>query len=189
MGNLRFQRRMAASVLRCGKDRVWMDPTEMSELGTANSRNLIRQYIASGLIARRAVKGDCRYRVRQYRAARAKGRHMGLGKRKGTQNARCPRKLLWMQRIRVLRRLLKKYREQGKIDCHLYHKLYMGAKGNQFKNKRVLIEHIHAEKAEVAKRKALQEQLEARKAKSLADKAKRAAKAQAKADRHEAARQ
>ena len=41
---------------------------------------------------------------------------MGLGKRKGTQEARMPTKVLWMRRQRVLRRLLKKYREEKKIE-------------------------------------------------------------------------
>ena len=38
MVSLKLQKRLAASVLKCGKGKVWLDPNEVSEISMANSR-------------------------------------------------------------------------------------------------------------------------------------------------------
>merc|ERR1712100_110854 len=173
MAFLRLQKRLAAAVLKCGKGRVWIDPNECSEVALANSRKNIRKLYHDGLIMKRQVHIHSRSRCKRIHEAKRKGRHTGFGKRKGTRNARMPVKVLWMRRQRVLRRLLKKYRESKKINSNIYHHFYLAAKGNQFKNKTVLIEYIHKAKQEKILEKQLEEQREARRLKAAEKKAKR----------------
>ena len=169
MVSLKLQKRLAAAVLKCGKRKVWMDPSEVSNIAVANSRQSVRSMIKNGMIVKkhnlmhsrarvniRLMHSRARVNIRH--EAKARGNHTGYGKRHGTMNARIPEKLLWMRRIRVLRRLLRKYRDAGKIDKHMYAHFYALAKGNRYKTKRVLIEQIHRKKGEDKKEKQLAEQ-------------------------------
>merc|ERR1712194_579706 len=170
------QKRLAASIKKCGTNRIWLDPNEVSEIKVANSRFNVRKLISDGLIIRKAQVIHSRDRVRKNLAAKRKGRHMGTGKRKGTREARMPTKVLWMRRQRVLRRLLSKYRDAKKIDKHQYHKFYLRAKGNVYKDK-----------LEYSKKKALSEQQEAKKTKARALKERKKTKARALKERKKAA--
>jgi large subunit ribosomal protein L19e len=144
-----------------------LDPSEVKEISTANSRQNVRKLIKDGFILRKPEAIHTRANVQVRNEAKAKGRHMGLGKRKGARNARLPVKVLWLRRLRVLRRMLKKYREQSKIDRNLYHELYAQVKGNKYKTKKQLMEVVHRLKAEKARMHAISEQ--ARVAKEKAD--------------------
>eukprot|EP01115_Flamella_aegyptia_P001416 TRINITY_DN12350_c0_g1_i1.p1 TRINITY_DN12350_c0_g1~~TRINITY_DN12350_c0_g1_i1.p1 ORF type:complete len:196 (-),score=36.49 TRINITY_DN12350_c0_g1_i1:125-712(-) len=180
MSSLKFQKRLAADVLGCGKRKIWIDPNETSEVSLANSRKDIKKLIDGMLIMKLPPIMHSRARARRRMVAKRKGRHTGKGKRRGTRNARMPVKKLWMDRQRVLRRLLRKYRAADKIDRHFYHDCYVKSKGNVFKNKTVLIEYIHKEKNEKKRLDGLKAQAEARRLKNRALRKKRAERAAAK---------
>merc|ERR1711935_1288985 len=70
MAFLRLQKRLAATVLKCGKKRVWIDPNETNEVALANSRKNIRKLYKDGLIVRKHVGMHSRSRVKRMHEAK-----------------------------------------------------------------------------------------------------------------------
>ena len=51
--NLTTQRRLAASILKVGVNRVWIDPEEIEEVSRAITRDGVKQLIDQGIIKAR----------------------------------------------------------------------------------------------------------------------------------------
>ncbi len=132
--NLRFQREMAAKILDCGVNRIWIDPDAIEEVAGAATKDDVRELIERGLIKRKPVKGISRARINKRKAQRKKGRRRGHGRRKGRATARMPKKRAWIMRIRALRRRLRELKKNKEIDTRTYRMLYRKAKGGEFRS-------------------------------------------------------
>lgn len=142
MTDLRNQRRMAASLLKCGKSRVWMDNDRLEEIAKAVTKNDIRILIKGDAIKSRQKKGISSGRKKYIAKQKAKGRRRGHGSRKGASYARLYKKERWIRTIRPIRLYLATLRQEKKIDNTTYRRYYDRAKGGEFKSKNHLKSHL-----------------------------------------------
>jgi len=140
------QRRMAADVLKCGQNRVWMYPDreKLSEISEATTRAQIRQLVARGYIRKLSARGVSRGRARKAHLQRKKGRQRGPGSRRGAAGARTPTKRAWVVNVRRMRRTLRSLRDQERITTVQYRTYYRWAKGGQFHNRGHMLQQMEA---------------------------------------------
>ena len=144
MSDLKNQRRMAAEVLKCGENRVWLNPEKLDEVAECITRADIRTAVASGLIKAKPKNGTSKGRIRYVAGQKASGKRKGPGSRKGTANARVRDKERWMGTIRPIRDELKTLRADGTITPSIYRLYYRKAKGGMFKSRRHMKQHMIA---------------------------------------------
>ena len=143
--NLKYQRRMAADMLKCGVNRVWIHPNHIEDVAEAVTREDMKALIHSRVIQKKQKKGISKARTRYIAAQKKKGKRKGHGSRKGAKNARMPKKRRWISTIRPIRKMLKELRDAGTISRKDYRRLYLLAKGGTFKSKSHLEHHMKAQ--------------------------------------------
>ncbi len=145
--DLKSQRRMAAEILKCGQNRVYINPNNIEDIAEAVTRSDIRRLIHEDVIKARQIKGISNGRLKERMKQKEAGKRKGHGSRKGSKYARFPKKRRWIQTIRPIRRTLKKFRADGNITPETYRQYYRHSSGGIFRSIGHLRSHIDAEKA------------------------------------------
>ena len=135
---LDVQRRLAAQILKCGKNRIWFDPGKLEEIKEAITKTDIRSLIGHGTISKKATSNTSKYHARIRKQQKIKSKQKGHGSRKGKKTARLDMKREWMNKIRLQRRYIQKLRDSGAINLSDYHELYSKSKGSFFRSLRHL---------------------------------------------------
>jgi large subunit ribosomal protein L19e len=131
-----LQKKLAAKILKCGIDRVWIDPKN-EKVKRAITRKDIRRFIKEGVIKKLPKKK---------KAKKKRRKRKGVGSRKGSRGARERKKEAWLRRVRPQRRLLKELKDQKKISSNDYRKLYRLVKGGMFRSRAHLLSYLKERK-------------------------------------------
>ncbi len=132
MSNLTSQRRLAAQILKVGRNRVWIDPQRIEDVESAITREEIRKLVHEKVIATTPIQGVSRGRAKAVQAQKRRGRRKGAGSKSGTPRAVIPKKEAWMAKIRSLRRKLRELKASRVITEAHYRDLYMIAGSGRF---------------------------------------------------------
>ena len=136
--NLKSKRRLAASVLGVGKDRVIFNDEYSDLIQDAITRSTIRGLVGFGAIRVAPEKGISRGRFRSRTRKLKRGR--SAGSTEGPAFARNPRKDQWMSKVRALRWRLKVAKERKEITPATYRGLYKQVKGGQVRGVKHLLD-------------------------------------------------
>lgn len=133
---LQTQKRIAAQILKCGKNRIWFDPTRLTEIKEAITKVDIRSLIKDLAIQKKQVNSISGFRRRKALLQKRKGRRRGQGSRKGKKTARFPRKRQWINKVRAQRNFLKTLKARKLVTPPQFRDLYTKSKGGFFRSKR-----------------------------------------------------
>jgi large subunit ribosomal protein L19e len=129
---MNIQKKIAAKVLKCGVNRIWIDPTN-SKVRQAITRRDIRGFIKEGIIKKLPEKKKSKHEEK---------RQQRTGSIKGSINARRGKKNEWFKIVRPQRKLLRELKEKGQLKPDAYRAIYKLIKGNFFRSKSHLVSYL-----------------------------------------------
>ncbi len=139
MKTLSLQKRIAAQVLKVGKNRVWFDPSRINDIKEAITKEDIKALIKERAIKKKPLIGTKRKAGKSRKKRKRKGRRRGPGKKRKNLNKR---KEEYIRKIRKIRSYIKELKSRNVIDAKESKKLMRLAKAGVFKSKKDIKEKI-----------------------------------------------
>ena len=139
---LNMQKTLASKVAKVGVGRIKIDPANAEQVKEAITKADIRDLIDQDVIEIKPLVRNSKARARARAAAKKKGRQRGAGSKVGRMTARTPPKKAWINRIRLQRKIIKSFKDSGRLSTGDWKVLYRRAKGGFFRNKRHLLQVI-----------------------------------------------
>lgn len=133
---MNVQKKIASKILKCGVEKVWIDPSN-EKVKQAITRRDIRRFIKEGAIKKLPCKK---------KKATAGKPQQRMGSRKGTKGARRGKKASWLKIIRPQRKLIKELKEKHQLNPNVYRKIYKLVKGGMFRSKSHLMNYLEEKK-------------------------------------------
>jgi len=127
-----IQRKLAAKILKCGSEKVWIDPKN-EKVKQAITRRDIRRFIKEGVIKKIPNKKV---------EIESKNRQQKAGSRRGTRLTRLGKKTDWLKIVRPQRMLLRELKSKGRLKPFAYRKIYKMIKGSAFRSRAHLLSYL-----------------------------------------------
>jgi large subunit ribosomal protein L19e len=146
---MKSQKEMASRILKCGANRVWLDPSRINDIAEAITAEDVRKLVRDKVIKAEPKKGISSFRKKKLKIQKSKGRRKGKGSRKGKIGTRVKEKTLWVKKIRIIRSVIKELRDTQKMTKTNYRKIYRISKSGFFRSRAHLMNYL--EKNELIK--------------------------------------
>lgn len=132
--NLNSQKKLAARTFNVGKKRIKLNPEKKDKLKDAITRFDIRKLKGTAIIVE-SKTGVSKARANKIKEQKKKGRKKGPGSKKGPKYSRISRKQLWINKVRIQRKLIKELKQKSILSKEFYRKVYNMISGGFFRSK------------------------------------------------------
>ena len=120
-----LQRRLAAYILKVGRNRVWLNPLKLKDIGDAITKIDITDLVKEGFIKKLPVVGVKRRAVKLRQLRKKKRGRKAVGRKRRTVNRK---KEIYMAKIRKIRAYLLALKKNNKIEGKQYRSFRLAAK-------------------------------------------------------------